>query len=70
VPPKERRERIMTWSDIVTKLTSRKLWVAIGAIIGVWVSPDVSGTIQAVITGAVAAAYALAEGIADAGRKS
>lgn len=60
----------MTWADIIQKLTSRKLWVAVGAIIATWATPDVANVIQAIITGAVAAAYALAEGIADAGRKT
>jgi len=60
----------MTKQDIINKLTSRKLWVAIGAIIGIWATPEVTNTVSAVVTGAVAAAYALAEGIADAGRKS
>jgi hypothetical protein len=60
----------MTKQDIINKLTSRKLWVAIGAIVATWASPGVSGNIQAVISGVVAAAYALAEGIADAGRKT
>jgi len=60
----------MTWNDVVTKLTSRKLWLAIGAIVAVWANAEVAATIQAIVTGAVAAAYALAEGIADAGRKS
>lgn len=60
----------MNKQEIINKLTSRKLWVAIGAIIATWVTPDVANGISAIITGAVAAAYALAEGIADAGRKT
>lgn len=59
----------MTWQDVIRKLTSRKLWLALGAIVGVWASPDVEATLSAVITGVVAAAYALAEGIADAGSR-
>ena len=59
----------MTKQQIIAKITSRKLWLAIGAIVSTWASPGVSDTVQAVITGVVAAAYALAEGIADAGRK-
>ena len=60
----------MTYSDLVRKLTSRKFWVAIGAIVGIWAGPDISAELKAVITGVVAAAYALAEGIADAGQQS
>lgn len=60
----------MSWADIIRKLSSRKLWVAVGAIIGVWATPEIANTVQAGLTAAVAGIYALAEGIADAGRKT
>ena len=60
----------MTWQDVIRKLTSRKLWLAVGSIIAVWATPEVSNTIQAQLTAVVAGIYALAEGIADAGNKS
>jgi len=60
----------MTWQDIIRKLTSRKLWLALGSIIAVWFTPEVTNTVQAGLTAAIAGLYALAEGLADAGRQS
>ena len=52
------------------KFTSRKFWLALGAIVGLWAGPEISAEVQAVLTAVIAAAYALGEGIADAGRGS
>jgi hypothetical protein len=47
------------------KLQSRKFLLAIGAIIGVWLGPDTSGTVQTIATAIIAGLYAVGEGIAD-----
>ena len=59
----------MNWSIILTKLQSRKLWVALGSLVAVWVTPGVSNNISAIITGVIAAGYAIAQGIVDAQQK-
>jgi hypothetical protein len=54
----------------IQKITSRKLWLAVGAIGATWATPGVSNSLQAILTAVCAAAYAIGEGIADAGKKS
>lgn len=49
----------------IQKLQSRKFLLAIGAIIAIWVTPDVANQISAILTGVIAAGYAIGEGIAD-----
>ena len=52
-------------SDILRKLQSRKFWIAVGTILGVFLVPDITGTIQAIAAAVIAAGYAIGEGIAD-----
>jgi len=66
---KERTVYTMTKQDIIRKLTSRKMWVSIGAILAVWLAPGVTEGVSAGLTAIIAAAYALAEGLADSGTK-
>jgi len=54
--------------DWLQKLQSRKFLLALGAIIGIWAGPDISGQIQAILTAAIAGLYAVGEGLADSGR--
>ncbi len=59
----------MTWSEVLRKLTSRKLWVAVGLILGTWLEPHLAAQAQGVISAIIGVGYMLAEGIADAGNK-
>lgn len=62
----------MTRDDIVRKLTSRKLWLAVADFVGMLlialnVAEDVVTQVTALImAGAGAAAYIIAEGLTDA----
>ena len=61
----------MTWKDIVRKLTSRKLWMAIagfvaGLLVALGESAETAETISGLImAGASVLGYLLAEGLAD-----
>lgn len=61
----------MTWKDIVRKLTSRKLWMAIagfvaGLLVALGESAATAETISGLImSGASVLGYLLAEGLAD-----
>ena len=62
----------MTRDDIIRKLTSRKLWLAVADFVGMLlialnVAEDVVTQVTALImAGAGAAAYIIAEGLTDA----
>ena len=62
----------MTKADIIRKLTSRKLWVAVagfvsGMIVALDGSAEVAETVSALILqGASVLGYLIAEGLADA----
>lgn len=62
----------MTKADIIRKLTSRKLWVAVagfvsGLIVALDGSAEVAETVSALILqGASVLGYLIAEGLADA----
>ncbi len=66
----------MTKQDIVRKLTSRKLWMALAGfismlIIAFGVAEDTATQVSAIImAGADVLGYLLAEGLADAGNKN
>ena len=61
----------MTWKDLVRKLTSRKLWMAIagfvaGLIVALGESAELAETVSGLImSGASVLGYLLAEGLAD-----
>jgi hypothetical protein len=52
-------------NDIIRKLSSRKLWIAVGTLLGVFLAPGISDTVQAIAAAVIAAGYAIGEGIAD-----
>lgn len=66
----------MSKSDIIRKLTSRKLWLALAGfvsmlIIAFGVAEDTATQVSAIImAGADVLGYVLAEGLADANNKS
>lgn len=66
----------MKKEDIIRKLTSRKLWLAVagfvaGLIVAFDGSADTAETVSGLImSGATALGYLLAEGLADASNKS
>lgn len=61
----------MTWKDLVRKLTSRKLWVALagfvaGLLVALGESAETAETISGLIMSAASVlGYLLAEGLAD-----
>ena len=65
----------MTKADIIRKLTSRKLWVAVSdfvamLIIALGVAEDTASQVAAIImAGACALGYIIAEGLTDAKNK-
>ena len=58
----------MTKQDIIRKLTSRKLWVAVaGFVSGLIVAFDGDAETAETISGLILQGYRVAEGLADAG---
>lgn len=65
----------ITWEDIKRKLTSRKLWVSVGAFVSLVIiakggtESEAAQAVELITAGAVVIAYIIGEGLVDAENK-
>lgn len=65
----------ITWDDIKRKLTSRKLWMAVGSFVSIMIlafggtESEAAQAVECIMAGAVVIAYIVGEGLVDAANK-
>ena len=65
----------ITWNDIKRKLTSRKLWMAVGSFVSIMIlagggtESEAAQAVEVIMAGAVVIAYIVGEGLVDAANK-